>query len=304
LITPRSLTTNGHPALEKLTQAGAEIVFSNPGVQPGQDELIELLDGCTGMLAGVEPITARVLNSTDTLKVISRNGTGVNNIDLDKAKEKGITICRAVGANSRGVAELTFGHILSAVRSIPFSDSALKNRRWERRKGIELYSRTLGVIGCGNIGKLVAGFALAFGMKVLAYDPYPEKSFNPSPDFSYCRFDALLSASDIISLHCPAPENGRAIIDTQAISKMKDGVYLVNTARAELVDNNAALAALRVGKIAGLALDVFETEPPDDWELVKDHRVIATPHTGGFTKESIDRAVRAAVDNLLREVFE
>jgi phosphoglycerate dehydrogenase-like enzyme len=302
LVTPRSLTKNGHPALSQLRDAGFEIVFSKAGVQPTEDELIALLPGCVGMLAGVEPITARVLASADMLRVISRNGTGINNIDMEKAAQADIKVCRAVGANARGVAELTFAHILAAARSVPFSDSAMKNEVWERRKGIELCGCTLGLVGCGNIGKIVARFALGFDMSVLAYDPYADESFNPSQFFKYCGLDDLLAQSDVISLHCPPSADGTPLVNTEAIEKMKDGVYLINTARAELLDNSAVSKALEDGKIGGLTLDVFETEPPRDWELVKHDRVVATPHIGGYTKESIDRAVGVAVDNLLTEL--
>ncbi len=153
LITPRSLTRNGHGALDKLEDAGYELVFSTPGAFPSEDELIEKLPGCVGYLAGVEQISAKVLDSATDLKVISRNGTGVDSVDVDAARRNHIEVLRAAGANARGVAELTFGHILAAVRSIPFSDAAMKAQRWERRKGIELAGRTLGLIGCGMIGQ-------------------------------------------------------------------------------------------------------------------------------------------------------
>lgn len=300
LISPRSLTRAGsHPAMERFTEAGYELVFTPAGRQPTEDELLDLLPGCVGFLAGVEPISARVLEAADGLKVIGRNGTGVSNIDLARAAELNIPVCRAEGANARGVAELTLGHILAAVRSIPFSDAALKSERWERRKGIELQGRTLGLIGCGSIGKIVARVALAFDMTVLAFDPYPDESFQPSGNFRYCAIDELLEQSDIITLHCPPAEDGRPVINRETLARMKPGVYLVNTARAALMDADAILAALESEHVAGVTLDAFETEPPTDWRLVKHPRVIATPHIGGFTEESVARAVSVAVDKML-----
>ncbi len=302
LVTPRSLTRDGHPALERLGDAGLEVVFSSPGRFPTEDELIGLLPGCVGYLAGVESITARVLEAADVLEVISRNGTGIDNIDTAAAEEKGIRICRALGANARGVAELTFAHILAIVRSVAFSDATLKGEGWERRKGIELQGRTLGLIGCGRIGKLVANLALAFDMRVLAFDPYPGPDFEPSADFRYCPLADVLSQSDIISLHCQPPADGKPVIDREAMAMMKDGVYLINTARGSLIDPDAALDALDSGCVAGMTLDAFEAEPPTDWRIVKHPRVIATPHIGGYTTESVDRAVSAAVDNLLEVI--
>ncbi|MBC8374349.1 MAG: phosphoglycerate dehydrogenase [Phycisphaerae bacterium] len=299
LVTPRSVTRDGHPALKRLTEAGYELVFSTPGAFPGEDELIELLPGCVGYLAGVEEISSRVLDAAAGLKVISRNGTGVDSVDLGAADRNGVRVLRAAGANARGVAELTFGHIIAAVRSIPFSDAAMKDQQWTRRKGIELAGRKLGLIGCGMIGRLVAGFALAFDMDVIACDPFADMSFKPSKRFAFASIDDVLATSDIISLHCP-PQDGGALIDAASIGKMKDGVYLINTARASLIDDSAVLAGLESGKIAGVVVDAFDPEPPADWRLAGHPKVIGTPHIGGFTPESIDRAVSAAVDNLLK----
>lgn len=300
LVTPRSVTRNGHRALDALSEAGYEVVFSTPGCFPTEDELMQLLPGCVGYLAGVEPITARVLDAAKDLKAIGRNGVGVGNIDLEAAQRNGIAICPAVGANSRGVAELTVGLMLSLVRSIPFSDAALKTRQWERRKGIELQGRTLGLIGCGMIGRSVAQFGIAFGMTVVAYDPYPNPEFRPAEEFSYAPFDDVIARADILSLHCPESSDGSALIGETQLDKVKDGVYIVNTARGSLLDRAAALAALESGKVSGIAVDAFETEPPSDWRLVEDSRVIASPHIGGFTEESVGRAISGAVDGILQ----
>ena len=304
LVTPRSVTKNGHPSLDALTKAGYEVVFSTPGQFPSEEELLALLPGCAGYLAGVETISARVLESAKDLMVISRNGTGVDSVDLEAAERCGITVCRAQGANARGVAELTFAHILAVVRSVSFSDHQMKNQQWQRRKGIELEGRTLGLVGCGKIGQLVTGFALAFGMQVKAYDPYPDPDFAPVGQFAYTTLEDILSDSDIISLHCPPQAHGVALIDAAAIGRMKQGVTIVNTARGNLIDNRALLAALDAGQVAGAAVDAFESEPPQDWDLVKDTRVIASPHIGGFTQESVARAMSMAVENLLSVLSE
>lgn len=299
LITPRSLTRDGHPALEKFTQAGYEVITSAPGRQPSEKELIALLPGCVGMLAGVERISARALEAAKDLKVIGRNGVGTDNIDLAAAERLGITICLAVGANSRGVAELAVCLMLALVRSIPFSDAALKAGQWRRRKGIELTGRVLGLIGCGQIGKHVARMALGLGMEVIACDPFRDDAFRPGDAFRYADPDEVFSRSDVISLHCPAPADGKPLVDAEAIGRMKRGVYLINTARAALLDEPAVLAALNDGRIAGLATDVFAEEPPGETALVCHESVIATPHVGGYTAESVDRAVALAVQMML-----
>jgi phosphoglycerate dehydrogenase-like enzyme len=293
------LTKDGDPALELLIREGFELVFSAPGKVPQTAELIRQLPGCAGWLAGVEPISADVLEKAGDLKVISRNGTGIDNIDIQAAQRLGIEIMRAEGANARGVAELTLGVILGLIRSIPYSDACMKHASWERRKGLELRGRTLGLIGCGKIGQLVAQLALAFGMDVLAYDAFPDQRFAPGPGFRFTSLEEVLANSDIISLHCPEQADGRAVLDHERLLWLKPSVYIVNTARASLIDETAILEALHEGQVAGLALDVFDHEPPAATPLLSDDRVIATPHIGGYTTESVSRATLAAVENLL-----
>lgn len=303
LVTPRSLTSGHHPVLTRLRSAGCEVICSSAGKQPSEEELLRLLPGCVGYLAGVEPVSARVLEAAKELKIISRNGVGVDNIDLAAAERLGIIVCTAKGANARGVAELTMAHLLALARWIPFSDEGIKTSGWERRKGIELSGRTLGLVGCGNIGRLVAKFALGFDMKVLAYDVMPDASFNPSPDFRFTSLEEVLRRADVVSLHCPPLADGKALIDQATLAQMKKGVFLINTARAELIDTVALAAALQSGQVAGAAIDVFKTEPPaPDDPVVASDSVITSPHIGGFTDESVDRAAEVAVDNLLAEL--
>lgn len=299
LVTPRSVTQNGHPSLSRLEQAGYIVVFSPAGRFPTEGELTQLLPDCVGFLAGVEPVTAKVLESARSLRVISRNGSGLDNIDLDAARKLNIKVCRAEGANARGVAELTMALILSATRAIPYSDAHLRQGEWNRKNGIELKARTLGLIGCGSIGREVACLALGFGMRVLAYDPVQTDFLGPSVTFHYGSLDDVLSQSDIVSLHCPPLPGGEALVCAHTIGRMKRGVYIINTARGTLLQEDDVLEAIKRGHVAGLAVDVFRTEPPDEIELLRHENVIATPHIGGFTNESVDRAMESAVDNLL-----
>jgi D-3-phosphoglycerate dehydrogenase len=299
LVTPRSLTREGDPALELLRRAGHELVLCTPGKAPDEAELIRLVPGCVGWIAGVEKITEKVLRAASGLKAISRNGTGVDSVDLEACKRLGIAVLRAEGANARGVAELTIGLLLSLIRSIPASSSTMKAGGWERSQGLELEGRTLGIIGCGKIGKLVARFALALDMQVLGYDAYPDASFAPSALFRFAALDEVLGSSDALTLHCPHATGEPPVIDSWSIGKMKKGAYLVNTARAGLVDPAAVLQALERGRISGYAVDAYDTEPPAASPLLSHQKVITTPHIGGFTVESVSRATRAAVENLL-----
>jgi len=299
LITPRSVTQHGHPALDRLRAAGFTTIIGPAGRQPTEAELLALLPGCVGYLAGVEPVTDRVLGVAKELKVISRNGVGIDNVDLPAARRLGIAVLRAEGANSRGVAELTLGLILALARAVPAADSSLKTGAWTRREGIELAGRTLGLLGCGRIGQTMAQFALALGMRVVAHDPFASASFAPGPGFSWGDRQQVWRESDVLSLHCPPEPGGRPLLDAPTLAIMKRGVLIVNTARFEHLDRDAVLAALISGQVGGLALDVFAEEPPTDPSLIRHPRVIATPHIGGYTRESVDRAMALAVDNLL-----
>jgi len=297
-ITPRSISRNGHSALKALEQAGYEVIFPAPGRQPTFDELKKYLPECVGYLAGVEPIPAELLDLCPRLRVISRNGVGVDNIDLASAKAHGIAVEKALGANSRGVAELTIALILSGLRHVPWSDRQIKQDGWQRREGIEVFGRRLGLVGCGQIGKYVVEMAIGLGMNTRAYDPYPDQTFKPAGDFGYADLEQVLGDSDVVSLHCPPGD--RPLIDKVKISRMKPGAYLVNTARSALVDQAAVLEALDTGHLRGYATDVYEREPPEITALLKHDRVITTPHAGGLTGESIERATETAVQNLLK----
>ncbi len=299
LVTPRSLTRDGHPALARLERAGYRLLMGTPGQQPDEEALLRLVPGCVGYLAGVEPVSRRVLERAVNLRVISRNGTGIDNIDLEAAHQRNIAVMRAEGANARGVAELAVGLLLALVRNISLSDRCLKAGTWQRHLGCEIKGRTLGLIGCGQIGQLVAHMAIGLGMRVVAFDPFPDTERAAAVGFSYVPLEQLLAASDIISLHCPPSRDSEPVITRQGLTAMKDGVYLVNTARGELLDDDAVIEFLDNGKLAGVAVDAFRREPPGLDRLVIHERVIAVPHIGAYTEESVTQAVEMAVDNLL-----
>jgi D-3-phosphoglycerate dehydrogenase len=297
-ITPRSLTKNGHPSFEKLRKAGLELILAKPGEQPTEKEQLEILPDCIAYLAGIEPISAKVLESAKKLKVISRNGVGIENIDLDAAKKHGIKVKIAVGSNAQGVAELAIAFLLSSARKITLCNDNIKKGQWKRELGNEISGKTLGVIGCGNIGKKVTNMALGLNMKVLGYDPYPDTNFKPSINFRFTNIEELFKKSDFISLHFPPGE--KPLINEENLEIMKDGVIIINTARAGVVKKEAILKALESKKVRTFATDVYENEPPEIDGLIKNAYTITTPHIGGYTIESIDRAAEAAVDNILK----
>jgi D-3-phosphoglycerate dehydrogenase len=302
LITPRSLTEKRAPVLGLLEASGFELIFASPGRVPTEEQLLDLLPDCVGWIAGVEPISERVLRAATKLRVISRNGTGTDNIPLGVAKELGIRIERADGANARGVAELSIALMLAALRNIPELNHALKENQWQRRIGIEILDRLVVLIGCGAVGRMVVQMAIGLGARTAAYDPFPNHSFMPAGagEFRWISFEEAIGTADIISLHCPPLENGFPLFSSSVLDRMKQGCCLVNTARANLVDESAVLDSLENGRLRAYATDVFDPEPPPaESPLLAHPRVIATPHLGGFTEESVGRAAEAAVRNLL-----
>lgn len=296
LVTPRSLTRAPVPELAPLEEAGHTLVFSTPGTLPGEEELRRLVPGCVGWLAGVEPITAHVLEAADALVAISRNGVGVDNVDLEAASERSIAVLRATGANASGVAELTLALALAALREIPRHDAAVKSGSLERFRGGELAGRTLGVVGIGAIGRIVAELGAALGMRVLAYDIAPPDGLPPGVAFT--ELDDVVAASDVLTLHCPPLPDGRPLLGAPELERLRPGAVLVNTARAALLDAAAVLAALERGALRAYATDAID-DPAEDAALLRHPRTIATPHIGSYTDESVARTTEAAVANLL-----
>ena len=299
-VTPRSITKEGHPSLEKLKEAGFELIFGPPGQQPSEEEQLEILPECVAYLAGIEPIRKKILKAAKNLKIISRNGVGIDNIDLKVAEQLGIKVRIAAASNAQGVAELAMGLIFSSIRLIPICNTYMKKGEWHRERGTELEGKTLGIIGCGNIGKRVIRMALGIGMKVIGYDLYSDETINPSRNFKYTTIEEIYEKADIISLH--SPPGDKSIINTASVAKMKRGIIIINTARAPLVDEKAMLEALNERKVAVYATDVYTREPPELNELISHKFTICTPHIGGYTSESVDRAAEAAVDNIIKEL--
>jgi D-3-phosphoglycerate dehydrogenase len=304
LVTPRSLTAKPGDSLAALAAAGFEVVLAPAGRQPSEDELVALVRGCTGWLAGVEPITARVLDAATDLRVISRNGTGIDSIDLAAASARGVRVMTAGGANARAVAELTLALMLAGLRNLAESAAGMKDGQWVRREGRELSAATVGLVGCGAIGRRVAGMLSGFGTAIRAYDVKPDPGFRPAGDFAWADLDMLAAESTIVSFHCPAEPGAPPLFDAGRLARLPRGAGIVNTARASLIDEAALLAALDDGAVGWYATDVFAVEPPGRTPLVAHPRVVAVPHIGAYTAEGGREAIRVAVDNLIAALGE
>jgi D-3-phosphoglycerate dehydrogenase len=288
------------PAGEKLRAFAKEIVV-NPHKRPLQgDEIIELLQDADGYIAGLDYIDAQTIERMpDSLKVISRYGVGYERVDIEAARARGIVITNTPGANTNSVADLTFALMLNAARNVCALNDRVKNGEWPRASGIEIYQKTLGIVGFGAIGRAVARRARGFDMALLAYDPYVSQKDADEYYVTMTDLKTLLVQSDVITLHMPVTEQTKNMINAQTIALMKDGVVLINTARGGLIHEGDAQSALLSGKIGALGLDAFAVEPPVGNPLLKLDNVIATPHTGAHTKEAIHNMAMMSVDNLI-----
>ncbi|PZX12203.1 D-3-phosphoglycerate dehydrogenase/hypothetical protein [Palleronia aestuarii] len=302
LITPRSLTSDPPVELDRLAANGFEPIFSTPGEMPDEAELLRLVPGCVGWLAGVEPVSEAVIEAASELRVISRNGTGVDSLPLELLRRKGIALERAVGANATGVAELAVGLMLSCCRHLPEISKGVAAGGWPRRRGREIEGSTIGIVGMGAIGGKVASVVSALGARVLAMDPARPPLGLLGGAVRYAGLDEVVRNADFLTLHCPQPEDGRPIIHAETLERMKRGAIVINTARAALVDEEAMLEALDQGRISHYATDVFSVEPPKSLALAAHRNVIATSHIGGLTDGSVSRATDAAVENLLKHL--
>ncbi|AEH07529.1 phosphoglycerate dehydrogenase [Methanothermococcus okinawensis] len=233
-------------------------------------------------------LTKEIIDVAKKLKVIARAGVGVDNVDLQAATEKGIIVVNSPDASSVSVAELTIGFMLSAARNIPQATASLKRGEWDRKsfKGVELYSKTLGIIGLGRIGQQVAKRAKAFGMNIVGYDPYIPVEVAKNMGIKLMDVNELCKVSDFITLHVPLTPKTKHIIGKEQISLMKKNAIIVNCARGGLIDENALYEALKDKKIRSAALDVFEQEPPKNNPLLTLNNVIGTPHQGASTVEA------------------
>lgn len=257
------------------------------------EELLEIVGQYDAVIVRSRTkITHEVFSVAPKLKVVGRMGVGVDNIDLKAAEAHGVTVVNAPVATTISVAELTLGLMLSLIREIPKADAGMKAGEWLKKElvGTELYQKTLGVIGFGNIAKAVCQRALAFDMKVITYGsskPANEiKAFGAEP----VSFEELLTRSEIITMHIPHVQGTHYLLNENAFAQMKDGVIIICAARGGVIEENALLTALEIGKVAGAALDVFEKEPPGENPLVVHPKVICTPHIGAQTKEAQLRA--------------
>lgn len=284
LVTPTSYARSDPRLRTELEAAVGEVIYNPVGRPLTTAELQELLPGCHGLIAGVDDISRAALDAADRLRVIARYGVGVDNVDLEAAREKGIVVTNTPGVNSISVAELTIGLILALARSIPHTIAATKAGGWSRLSGVSLQDKVVGLLGLGAVGKQVARRLAGFDCTLMAYDPVADVAFAKDWGVRLQPRDEVIRQADFLSLHLPALPETRGMVNVSFLSHMKAGAFLINTARGELVDEAALLGALQSGHLSGAALDVFVKEPPGaDNPLLALPQVIATPHIGSHT---------------------
>lgn len=300
LVTPTSYAKNDPRLKTELEATVGEVIYNPTGKPLSSAQVAELLPGCDGYIAGLDVIDRDALAAADSLKVIARYGSGVDRVDLQAAREKGIVVTNTPNANASSVAELTVGLMLALARSLPYAIASTKAGEWPRLVGVSVEGKTVGLLGLGAVGKQVARRLANFDCQVLAYDPAVDETTAQTYFARLTTFEKLVSQSDFLSLHLPVLPQTRGMVNSEFLGKMKPGSFLINTARGELIDEVALLEALQSGHLRGAALDAFTTEPPGpDNPLLSLPQVIATPHTGAHTDGATNAMGRAALHDCL-----
>ena len=284
---------------KRLVDAGFQLILAPKTGARSDAELIGLMEDASGAIVSTDPFTARALEANPKLRIIARVGVGTDSIDHGAAARHGVGISITPGMNAEPVADQTLAMIMALVRRVVQQDNGVKAGRWDRvgeHTPSELPGKTVGLVGAGTIGRAVARRLAGFGVNLVYFDqrvPHLENATR------FDTLDALLSISDVVSLHAPLLPGTHHLIDAAALSKMKRSAIIINTARGALIDNEALFAALRNGSIAGAGLDVFEDEPPGEERLKDVPGLVCSAHIGGLSHESIRRMTISATDSVL-----
>ncbi|MEN6642516.1 MAG: phosphoglycerate dehydrogenase [Armatimonadia bacterium] len=307
LVTAGVFLQLGNEGKECLEGAGLTVKVPVHSGAWTEEDVIEAVTGCVAVLAGMEPYTERVFASLPDLKVIARWGIGYDSIDVAAATRHGVMVINTPGMVTEAVADMTLALMLGVARRIPFCDQSVRQGQWPLVFSGQLFSKTLGLVGLGQIGQAVARRAKGFSMNVLVYDPYCDDGVCERMQVARAPLEVLLAESDFVSLHCTMCPETRHLINAERLRMMKPTAYLINAGRGGLVDPVALAEALREKVIAGAGLDVFAQEPPEaDDPLLSLDNVVLTPHCSSFTYDTVakvnERACRNVIEALSGEV--
>ncbi|MDT8364517.1 MAG: phosphoglycerate dehydrogenase [Nitrosomonas sp.] len=299
IISTSSFNLDNNPVIQQLLSHGINITSNPYRRKLTEDEIMTLLGSDTvGLIAGVEPLTRRVLSAASGLRMISRCGTGLDNVDLEAVEQLNIRIANTPEAPAQAVAELTLGLMLACLRQIPQTDRLIRQGAWPRTQGHLLAAQTIGIVGLGHIGQRVARLCQAFGANVIAHDPYLQAATETTTEaIPLIPLENLLMQSDVITLHLPYSSKTHHLLDKHAIAQIKPGAILINAARGGLVDEVALDAALSSGHLSTAALDSFEQEPYHG-ALCNQDNIILTSHIGSLASEARHRMEIEAAENL------
>ncbi len=296
-VTSRSFSAN--PILRaELQERYSDVLFNERAVSMSGEALLQFAHGRRKLIIGLERLDEAVLAALPELEVVSKYGVGTDTIDMAAMARRGVRLGWTSGVNRRSVAELAIAFMISLLRHIPLASCELRHGVWNNRKGRQLSDRTVGIIGCGHIGKDLASILRAFGCRVLVNDILEFPEFYAAHQLEPVGLENLLRCADIVTLHVPLDGTTRNILNADRLALMKPDALLINTARGGLVDEGALKNMLRNGRLEGAAFDVFSSEPPQDLELLCLPTFLATPHIGGSAEEAILAMGRAAMDGL------
>ena len=282
----------------RLTSLSPNTVFTERLDYMSGIELINFLQGADAAIIGRDKITRATLDALPKLKMISKYGVGFDNLDLDAINQKGVALAVAEGTNKRSVAELTLSFMIGLCHNIFLSAERMKKGQWIRDGGQNLVGKTIGIIGCGNVGKEVIKLLQPFECNILVNDIEDKNEFCLEQNATESSFEVLINESDIVSLHVPLTTLTREMISERVLKVMKPTSFLINTSRGHVVNHSALHNALLLGEISAAALDVFYPEPPEDFDFLRLPNLMVTPHIGGNSIEAVEAMGQAAIDNL------
>ena len=299
IVTARSFGKADDQALRLLEEHGCDVVRLAAGDAAFDEQIKKEITAADAVIAGLDAYSRELIDSAERLKVISRYGVGYDKVDVEAANRKGILVTITPGANGDSVADLAVTLMLDAARNVAAMDAAMKGRAQARPQGVEMWQKTLGVIGTGRIGQGVARRCKGFDMKILCYDIYENEAFKKECNAKYVDLSTLLRESDFITIHSPLTPETKDMIGAREFDMMKNDAVIVNTARGGIINEEALYEALKSGSIRGAGLDATVDEPPYDSPLMTLPNCILTPHAGAATKEASSKMSLMAAQNVV-----
>ncbi len=300
LISPTHLKDKPGPWIDLFRESGWEHVFNPTSHQLTEDELMAALQGIDACVAGSEPYSPKVIAAHPQLRVIARAGVGYDAVDVPAATERGIAVCTTPGTNHDSVAEYTFTLMLALAKNLVNLHVQTMGGKWPRQVLVPLRGRTLGILGLGRIGKAVAVRGKAFGMKLIAYEPYPDQKFVAEHGITLIPMDDVFRQADFLTVHVPLTAESKHFINKKTLAMMKPTAYFINTARGGLQNEHDLAEALRNKTIAGAGIDVFEIEPPGKSPLFECENVIVAPHVAGIDSQALSEMAMSASRSIVR----